>query len=154
MVFPIAKLYGVTNALVLSDYLPQFSTTGARLPGTDIISNKIDIAGADFDEALTEGGYSADAIDETDTPTAFERARDIIATRAALLYAAVIGHNLGNVEFDEMFKGNNRQLDRLRQGKPFGDLTVSGGSRQAVFKTGDDSRSTINDRRCKLTDPL
>ena len=152
MAVPSEKLYGVTNSLILSDYLPQWQVNNANQPGTDIIDNKIDIAAADFDEALTEGGYSASSIDATDTPIAYERARDLIATRAALLYASAIGHVFP--ADDTSMAKNDEQLDRIRDGKPFGDLSITGGPRQGLFVHGTDTRTQVNDRRAKVIDPL
>lgn len=149
-----ADLFGVDNSLVLTNYLPQWSVSAATKPGTDVIDQKIQTAASLMHQSLSMGGFDASVITDSDNPKAFAIVKDLVAQRAAIDYAGAVGHNVRPKDFQAKIDYIDEQYERIAAGQPLGELSITAGTNRAVFRHGDDSRVTINERRATREDNL
>jgi hypothetical protein len=147
-------VYGVTAAVVLK-WLAQLSASNAARPGTaDITDEWIQLAAAEVEDALLEGGLSSTSVDSTTTPSAYYQLRHIVARLAALSYAQSIGLPTSEGIAAQWHDDLKAKLDDIRQGRRVGELSAADGPQAARFYGGDWTTSDLDAQRVCLDDEL
>ena len=149
-----APIYGTTRAGILG-HLARWAAAGSVLPGYESIDTGGKIlrdVGAEVAVALQRAGHGLSPTIVTDS-VAYDYLTALIEERCAVMFA----ESNGLVEpgaLDDVKRRNEAKLADIRNGNEFGSLTSTDNTRNAVFKTGDVTRATIDARRFRHGDPM
>jgi hypothetical protein len=138
-------------------WLLHYQVAGNALPEYDEIDQDgefLDMAAADIQDALMQGGHAAGAGSDSSTyPVAYSRLRGALAERCALYFAEALGGFDPDV-FQSKWDRNNEKLDAFRSGRRVGELTVTDSRVQGQFEHGTMTSTTLDTYRFRISDEL
>lgn len=148
--------YDVTATTVLK-WLAQLATGNATIPGTsDITDEWIQLAAAEVEDAMLEGGLSSASVAAATTPSAYYQLRHLVARLAALYYAEASALPVTDGLGEQWRADCKARLAEISSGRRVGELTATDGQQAARYYSGRDStdEDTLDDNRATIDGAL